>query len=121
MRAIKTVLAAIAMLVVSAGIAQQTTEKFIPIGMSPGISGKLSYRGEVVAVDAGAGSFSMQSDGATRTISMDSSTKIWLDRSKIKKPNADGNFGDLKSGLQIEVMYRLDNQLLADWIKIESR
>lgn len=111
----------IALTVIPAGKAQQTTEKFIPIGMSPGISNKVSFQGKISGVDQAARSFSIQVDGSSKTFNIASSTRIWLDRSKVRKPNIDGSFGDLEPGRRIEIKYDPDNPAVASWIKIEAQ
>ena len=102
------------------GQAQQTTEKFIPIGMSPGVSGKSSHLGNITAVDSAAKSFSMQIDGDNKVISVAPTTWIWLDRSKSKKPNLDGGFGALETGSRVEVFMNPGDPAKAAWIKIEA-
>lgn len=101
--------------------AQQTTEKFIPIGMSPGVSNKVSFQGEISATDRAARSFSIRVNGSSKTFDVSSTTRIWLDRSKVRKPNIDGSFGDLESGRWIEVKYDPDDPAVASWIKIEAQ
>jgi len=102
------------------GQAQQTTEKFIPIGMSPGVSGKSSYQGNITEVNVAAKSFSMQIDGDSKVISFAPTTRIWLDRSKSKKPNLDGEPGALETGSKVEVMMDPKDPTKAAWIKIEA-
>lgn len=102
------------------GQAQQTTEKFIPIGMSPGVSGKSSYQGNIVTVNSAAKSFSMQADGDTKVINVAPTTLIWLDRSKNKKPNLDGEYGALETGSTVEVLMDPGDPAKAAWIKIET-
>ena len=100
--------------------AQQTTEKFIPIGMSPGVSGKSSYQGSITAVNSGDNSFSMQTDGDIKIIGVASTTRIWLDRSRSRKSNLDGEFSALKTGSRVEVLADPTDMTKAVWIKIEA-
>jgi len=100
--------------------AQQTTEKFIPIGMSPGVSGKSSYQGSITAVDSAAKTFSMQTDGDNKIIGVAATTRIWLDRSKSRKSNLDGGFGALETGSTVEVLLDPGDPTKAVWIKIEA-
>jgi hypothetical protein len=102
------------------GQAQQTTEKFIPIGMSPGVSGKSSYQGNITEVNVAAKSFSMQIDGDNKVISFAPTTRIWLDRSKSRKPNLDAEPGALETGSKVEVMMDPKDPTKAAWIKIEA-
>jgi hypothetical protein len=101
--------------------AQQTTEKFIPIGMSPGVSNKVSFQGEISGTDRVAKSFSIRVDDSSKTFSVTPSTHIWLDRSKVRKPSIDGSFDNLETGRWIEIRYNSDDPTLADWIKIETQ
>jgi hypothetical protein len=100
--------------------AQQTSEQFIPIGMSPGISNKYSYIGKITAIDATTKTISMQSDKGPRTITISPITRIWLDRSKNKKSNIVASFDDIKIGRDVEVMHVHENENTAIWVKIES-
>jgi hypothetical protein len=102
------------------GRAQQTTEKFIPIGMSPGVSGISSYLGSITSVDPAAKSFSMQTDGDSKIISVAPTTRIWLDRSASRKSNLDGEFGALEAGSRVEIMMDPGDPTKAAWIKIEA-
>lgn len=102
------------------GQAQQATEKFIPIGMSPGVSGKSSFLGNITSVNSATKSFSMQIDGDTKVISVAPTTWIWLDRSKNRKPNQDGEYGALETGSTVEVLMDPDDPTKAAWIKIEA-
>ncbi|MDX1405018.1 MAG: hypothetical protein R3192_10795 [Woeseiaceae bacterium] len=105
---------------VSAGHAQQTTERFIPIGQSPGISDKYSFIGEIVEVDAAKHTITLDSNRGRRTIDVTESTKIWLDSSGAKRKNTIGSYEDCQVGRRVEVMHLRDDESVADWIKIES-
>ncbi len=107
-------------LVAPVAIGQQTTEQFIPIGKSPGISGKYSYIGTVVAVDQDAHTIDVRSDRGTKTIRVTEATRLWLDRSKAKRTNHKANYADCKVGVTVEVMHLHHDKDTADWIKIES-
>lgn len=101
--------------------AQETTEQYIPIGKSPGISGKYSYIGVVVAIDRDAHTIDVESDRGTKTIRVTENTRMWLDRSKARRTNPKASYADCEIGVTVEVMYTHDDQGTADWIKIESR
>ena len=100
--------------------AHEMTEQFIPIGMSPGISNKYSYIGNISGVDRASNTILMRADDSTITISISPSTRIWLDRSKMKKTNIDASFDELEVGRRIEVMHSRKDANTAVWIKIES-
>ena len=50
--------------------AQRTTEQFIPIGQSPGLSGVVTYVGEIVAVQSGSGNLTMRRPGDEGTVTV---------------------------------------------------
>ncbi|MDH3317785.1 MAG: hypothetical protein OER43_18725 [Gammaproteobacteria bacterium] len=105
----------------SAGVAQQTTERFIPIGESPGKSNRTSYIGRIVAVDAGGRTVTVQDDGGTgHTLQVTNSTRIWLDRSALGLSNEVGSYADCQVGRRAEVSYTLVAEGVADWIKVAA-
>lgn len=59
---IALVFASIALLEAPVIDAQQTTEQYVPIGQSPGVSGKYSYIGKIVEVDQVAHTITVQSE-----------------------------------------------------------
>lgn len=99
---------------------QQSTEQFIPIGKSPGVSDKYSYIGVVVVVDPGAHAIEVQSNRGNKKIRVTEDTRMWLDRSKTRRTNSKASFADCEVGVTVEVMYVHDDKATADWIKIES-
>ena len=99
---------------------QQETEKFIPIGYSPGISDKYSFIGSIVAVDEDMHTIVVESNRGTKTIKITQETRIWLDRSKRKRANTTGSYSDCEVGRKVEVMHVHDDETAADWIKVES-
>lgn len=101
--------------------AQQTTERFIPIGESPGVSNEYSYIGKIVAVDRDARTITVEHAGGVKSIRLTEQTKIWLDRSKRRRQNAVGGYEDCEVGRDVEVKYLRDDDGTADWIKIEAR
>ncbi len=117
---IATILLAIAVAATPVANSQQTTEQYVPIGQSPGISGKYSYIGNIVAVDKDANTLTVQGERGTKTMSVPPNTRIWLDRSKAKRTNIDATFEDCEVGRKVEVMYDHDDNEVAEWIKIEA-
>jgi hypothetical protein len=105
---------------VSAAHGQRATEQFIPIGESPGLSGKQSSIGEIAETDARAQSLTFTEPAGRRTVRITEKTKIYLDRSKLKQTSLAGSFADLKKGRRVEVKY-LDPERreVADWVKVE--
>ena len=52
---------------------------------------------------------------------MTADTRIWLDRSKVRRENLVADYSDCKAGLKVELIHVRDNENVADWVKIESR
>src|SRR5262245_18312479 len=98
---------------------QKTTEQFIPLGKSPGISGKLTWIGTVEKVDEQDKSLTVKTDSNSKTFKVSDQTRIELDRSKASLSNIKGGFTDLKNGRKVEVKYLKDRETEAEWIKIE--
>ena len=84
--------------------AQQSTEQFIPIGESPGISEGFSYIGRVQSLDPANASFTLDSNRGVKTIELTPKTRIWLDRSKLKQTSIRAGFDDIAPGSRVEVM-----------------
>ena len=106
----------------SAGVsAQQTTERYIPIGASPGVSGEYSYIGEIVAVDMASRTMTVENEDGRHTMRVNDETRIWLDRSQRRRPALEGDYEDCEVGRRVEVMHRPDAPMVAAWIKIETR
>ncbi len=97
---------------------QKSTEQFIPIGQSPGLSTVLTDIAAIAEVDADARTITLSVAGGRR-VKVTEGTTIWLDRSKIRQSNVVGGFEDLRVGLQVEVNYE-DSQRreMAEWIKV---
>lgn len=103
----------------SLSYAQQSAEQFIPIGMSPGISNKHSYIGNITVVNRQTNSFVMKTSTGEKEITISPSTRMWLDRSKKGKTNIEASIDDCEAGRTVEVMHSRENENIADWVKIE--
>lgn len=101
-------------------MAQQTTERFIPIGQSPGVSGQLSSIGTLATFDDTAGLLRVESAEGRMTYRVTPRTRIWIDRSATGRTSLVGNRDDLAAGRRVEVMPRRDDPQLADWIKVAA-
>lgn len=101
--------------------AQQAAERFVPIGMSPGVSGEQSTIGRITAVDRDARTVTVASDDGSRTFEVARQTRIWLDRSGWRLTNIDGTFYDCVVGRPAEVMYMKGDSATARWIKVKAR
>ena len=100
---------------------QKATEMFIPVGQSPGLSGRYTVIGRVETVNAKDRTVTIIGSSGTRTASMTSRTQIWLDRSKLRLSNQKGTLADLRKGLTVEVKYANGEKEkgVAEWIKVE--
>lgn len=99
--------------------AQEATERFIPIGQSPGVSGVLSYIGEIESRDAQNNTVTVSGAEGSRTFTITDSTRIWVDRSSQQATNLVGARDALQVGRRIEVKFLSPEQnTVADWIKV---
>ncbi len=121
MRTALTILIAIIVITTTGSLAhaQTTTEQFIPIGKSPGVSGLSSYIGRIDTVDVGERTVTIRGDGLLESVEISAETRIWLDQSKYKKKNRAATLQDLKNGRRIEVKPQHDRPDRAEWIKID--
>ena len=99
--------------------AQKTTERFIPIGQSPGLSGRVTLMGTVRAVDRSNQVLTVADTSDSHAVAFTERTHIWLDRSALKQPNLRGTPDDLQEGLRVEVKFEdNDRDAPAEWIKV---
>lgn len=113
-------LLAVGVLAAPQAMGQRAAERYIPIGKSPGLSGKRTYMGRIGTVDAKGRTIGGKSWSATVT----DRTRIWIDRSKLGRSNTAGTLADLKAGCAVEVKYvgmaRGRSSGPAEWIKVEA-
>ncbi len=101
-------------------LGHKATERYIPVGRSPGISGTLSYIGTIQAYDPAQRTVTLKGEAEPVTVSITERTLIWIDQSKIKKTNLVGDTSALLVGRRTEVKFEnADRRQFADWIKIE--
>jgi len=99
--------------------AQHATERYIPIGKSPGLSDKYDWIGEITAVDQGAGTVTIRNPQGERSIRVTDTTQIWVDRSAMRQVNTVGTLSDLIVGRRVEVHYTdYERRDTAAWIKV---
>ena len=103
--------------------AQKMTEVFIPIGKSPGASGKTTKMGKVESVRTQDYSVTMTLGDQTKaTIKVEKNTAIYLDKTSLKQPNTTGKWEDIKPGLVMEAKYSDINKGGAcEWIKVQVK
>ena len=100
--------------------AQKETEVFIPVGKSPGVSGKYSVIGRVESVNWSDSSVTINQEGGLKNVKITRSTKIYLDRSKLKLTNRKCSMADCKPGRLVEAKYK-DNKPgnSIEWLKVQ--
>jgi hypothetical protein len=101
--------------------AQKLTEKYIPIGRSPGLSGKFTVIGKVDKLDFEEQCITvLDANRKSYIIVCTEKTHFWLDRSAVEKPNQDGALRQCQRGRRVEIKFR-DNDLAkpAEWVKVE--
>ena len=100
--------------------AQKETEVFIPIGKSPGVSGKYSMICKVEMVKTKDSVMTINQESGVMNLNLTEQTKVYLDKSKLKLQNTKGTLADIKPGRTMEVKY-VDNKPNnpVDWIKVQ--
>jgi ABC-type sugar transport system substrate-binding protein len=100
--------------------AQEATEMYVPIGQSPGVSGKTTVIGTVQALNAAARTLTVAGPSGLQTFAITAKTRIWLDRSAAKQSNQSGSLPDLQQGRRVEVKPQsAAAKAGADWIKVQ--
>lgn len=110
-----------AALIVAAGSApaQQATERYIPIGQSPGVSGKSAMMGTVAGYEGDMLIVTSPAYATPQRMRMLPGTRIWLDRSAAKQANMPGAVTDLKPGRRVEIKLGEGAQRgTAEWVKV---
>jgi hypothetical protein len=103
-------------------LAEKATELYIPLGQSPGLSGKYLATGRIEQVNSQDNTLTMSSGSGTYTVKVSEHTMIYLDRSKMGQSNLYGSFADCKQGMMLEVRFEKDERgRPAEWIKLEMQ
>jgi hypothetical protein len=116
-------LSSIVVLGFSSSPAQRSTERFIPLGQSPGLSGKYTSMGTIKEINATTRVLSCTYQGGAFSLKVTEKTKIWVDRSKLKLSNQKGSFPECATGRMIEVKYVNNDRRdggEAEWIKVQA-
>ncbi len=118
------IIAAILALGAASARAQKATEIFIPIGKSPGLSGKLTSIGKIASLDLQQKMLTVSDSTASYKVKLSDETQIWLDRSPMKLSNQKGTLADLRADARVEIKY-VNNERkdggAAEWIKVEVK
>jgi len=104
--------------------AQKATEIFIPIGKSPGLSGKYTSMGKIASLNVQQKALTVSDSTASYTVKITDSTQVWLDRSQMKLSNKKGALEDLRPGVLVEIKYFKNERKdggTAEWIKVEVK
>jgi hypothetical protein len=101
--------------------AEKETELYIPIGQSPGLSGKYTVMGKIDQVDPKNQTIKMSGPSGSYSVKLTRDTSIYLDRSKAQLPNTYGTLADCNTGDTVEVKFE-DNShnKPVEWIKVEQ-
>ena len=100
--------------------AEKTTELYIPIGQSPGLSGKYTLIGKIDEVSPPDQTLTVTGASGTFTVLTTEYTLFFLDKSKLRQPNRYGSFSDFKKGMLVEVRFEADRKHRpAEWIKLQ--
>ena len=101
-------------------LAEKTTELYLPIGKSPGLSDKISLIGTIAEVNSQDQTLTVTGASGTYTVRTTEYTLIFLDKSKLRQPNRYGIFSDLKKDMMVEVRFEADKRHRpAEWIKLQ--
>ena len=96
-------------------LAHPATERYIPIGKSPGVS----RIGVIEAVNVADRSIQVGGQVTAHWVRLTDQTRIWLDRSKLAESNLVGDFSDCQAGRTVEIRYDDESRTVSEWIKIE--
>ncbi len=99
-------------------LAHPATERYIPIGTSPGGS-QIGTIGVIEAVNVADRSIRVDEREAEHWVRLTDRTRIWLDRTHLARTNLLGGFRDCEVGRTVEVRYEdPESRAVAAWIKI---
>ncbi len=99
--------------------AQQSTERYIPMGWSPGLSHRYNYIGPIRALDPENRTLTVVGPAGARVVGVTERTRVWLDRTMLELTNLSGTFEDCQLGRTVEVKYEdPERREVADWIKV---
>ncbi len=103
-------------------LAQKSTEMFIPLGQSAGLSGKHTVLAAVQSVNEAQRTLTVLHEGQAYTAKLGARTPVWLDRSKLQQPSRVGSLADVKPGAMVEVKFQKNNRTSGDaeWVKVQS-
>ncbi|MGH7406977.1 MAG: hypothetical protein ACREKF_03085 [Candidatus Methylomirabilales bacterium] len=101
---------------------QRATEMYVPVGQSPGVSGKYTVVGKIETINAQKRTVTIAGSSRTYTATITGRTQIWLDKSKLKLTNQKGTFSDLQKDRIVEIKYEGSAPVgkgAAEWVKVQ--
>jgi hypothetical protein len=102
--------------------AEKSTELYIPVGQSPGLSNQYTVTGTIERVNPADQSIRMTApSGDSYTVKLTEHSLIYLDRTKAQLSNSYGTLADCEAGDTAEVKF-VDNSRTRpiEWIKIKK-
>ena len=101
--------------------AEKSTELYIPIGQSPGLSGEYTVMGKIDQVNPQNQTLKMSGASGSYTVKITKNTFIYLDRSKTQLSNIYGTLADCKAGDLVEVKFEDNSRNKPiEWIKVQK-
>lgn len=98
--------------------AHPATERYIPIGESPGVSGIKSYVGTIRSVDEVTRTgLTMRLGAEGKVVKVDRETMIYLQKVDPRKSNTLGSYADCEAGRLAEAYLADDGTAI--WVKIQ--
>ena len=106
-----------------AAFAHEMTERYIPVGQSPGLSGRYTVIGTLQSINTRDQTVAIAGPAGASSAKITQRTKIWVDRSKLGLTHLRGTLADLRPGLTVEVKHeghaRGVSSGPAEWIKVQ--
>jgi hypothetical protein len=100
--------------------AQRATERFIPVGQSPGVSGVSSGYGTIVGVYPAERRIEVDVAGSRESVLVPETTPIWIDGHAQGIATRDGSLDDVHPGRVVEVKYADSTRRVAAWVKLRT-
>ena len=123
MRTLIVIAAALLLWPVGHAHAQKATEIYIPIGKSPGLSGKTTVIGRIRSIDIRRMTMVVAGPDRNWQAVISDRTQIWLDRTTYRLTNLIGSPQDCKPGLLVEIKYEgnrgPEHGGHCEWVKVQ--
>lgn len=98
-------------------VAQRATERFIPLGESPGLSQAKTLLGRIESADVERGVLTLETSGGRHEVAVGGATRIWLDRTGLGRSNIRGTLADCQPSRMVEVKLEQGSET-AEWVKV---